>query len=192
MNARRRSSHLKLKRVRADSHFATNLHWTMARRLLRELRDLTDLEFAELYAEADAERVRRLGPRADLDFPGAAATEAGPSPCEERKVFQCPVWYTKEGREWHRTRSCCQMEHSIRFKETISGYVDSDAVYFSGFAIFSRRSPCEFCIPDVWDWVVDQNPHLAAEGGEQPAAEGSRQQARQRARAARRHGATMR
>ena len=87
MNARRRSSHLKLKRVRADSHFVTNLHWTMARRLLRELRDLTDLEFAELYAEANAERVRRLGPRADLDFPGAAANEAVPSPSEERKIF---------------------------------------------------------------------------------------------------------
>ena len=85
------------------------------------------------------------------------------------------------------------MEHSLRVKETIiSGYVDSDDTYFSGFTTFSRRSPCGFCIPNVWDWLVNQNPHLAAEDGEQPAAEGSRQRARQRARAVGRHGATMR
>ena len=169
----------------------------MARRLLRDLRDLTDPEFAELYAEADAERVRRLGPRTGLDFPGAAATEAGPTPCEGRKFFQCSIWYTKQGRAWHGTRSCCQLEHSLRVKETvISGYVNvcryADDAYFSGFTTFSRRRPCGFCIPDVWDWLVDQNPHLAAEDGEQPAAEGSRQQARQRARAAGRHGAAVR
>ena len=165
----------------------------MARRLLRELRDLTDLEFAELWAEANAERVRCFGPRVDLVYPDTAATEIGPAPCEERKFFQCLIWYTRQGRAWHGTRRCCQLEHSLRVKETIiSGYVIPDDTYFSGFMTFSRRSPCGFCIPNVWDWLVSQNPHLAAEGDEQPAAEGSRQRARQRARAAGKHGATVR
>ena len=193
METRCRNSYLELKHARAGTLLVTNLHWTMARRLLRELRDLTDLEFAELYAEANAERVRRLGPRADLDFTGAAATETGPTSSEGRKFFQCLIWYTRQGRAWHGTRRCGQLEHSLRVKETIiSGYVDSDDTYFSGFTTFSRRSPCGFCIPDVWDWLVDQNPHLTAEDGERPAAEGSRQRARQRARAAGRHGAVVR
>ena len=54
----------------------------MARRLLRELRDLTDLEFAELWAEANAERVRRFGPRIDLVYPDMTAAETGPTPFE--------------------------------------------------------------------------------------------------------------
>ena len=192
METRCRNSYLELKQARAGTLLVTNLHWTMARRLLRELRDLTDLDFAELYAEANAERVRRLGPRADLDFPGAAVTEAGPTPCEGRKFFQCPIWYTKQGRAWHGTRSCCQLEHSLRFKEIISGYVDPDDTFFSGITTFSRRSPCGFCIPNVWEMLLSQNPHLAVDEDGQPAAEGSRRRARQRARAAGRHGATVR
>ena len=142
METRCRNSCTELKRARAVTFLVTNLHWTMARRLLRELRDLTDLEFAELYAEADAERVRRLGPRADLDFPGAASTETGPTPCEGRKFFQCLIWYTKQGRAWHGTRRCCQLEHSLRVKETsISGFVDSDDTYFSGRRRQQATSP---------------------------------------------------
>ena len=87
METRCRNSCTELKRARAVTFLVTNLHWTMARRLLREFRDLTDLEFAELYAEANAERVRRFGPMTDLDFPDAAATETGPTPCEGRKFF---------------------------------------------------------------------------------------------------------
>ena len=169
----------------------------MARRLLRDLRDLTDTEFAELYAEADAERLRRLSLRAGLDFPGAAATGAGSSLFEGRKIFQCSIWYTKQGRAWHGMWSCSQLEHSLRVKETtISGYVDvcryADDAYFSGFTTFSRRRACGYYIPDVWNWLINQNPHLAAEDREQPAAVGSRQQARQRALAAGKCGASVR
>ena len=171
MKVRCRNSHPELKHVRTGMHFVTNLHWSIARRLLRELRDLTDLEFAELYTEADAERVRRLGPRADLDFPCAMVTE-----------------------------------------ETVSGYLYSDAFYFSvreRALVFSpnvsrcARSTCSASRLSAGEVYVNsafrmsgtgvyQSPHLAAGNSEQPAAEGSRQQARQRTRAARRHGTTVR
>ena len=165
----------------------------MALRLLREFRDLTDLEFAELWAEVNAERERRFGPRANLEHPDAAEAESGPAPRGERKFFQCRIWYTKQGRTWHTTRGCSQLVHSQRVTESIiSGYVDPDDTYFSGFITFSRRSPCEVCIPDVWEMLLNQNPHLAVDGDWPPAAEGSRRRARQRARAAGRHGATVR
>ena len=165
----------------------------MARRLLREFRDLTDLEFAELWAEVNAERERRFGPRANLEHPDAAEAESRPAPREERKFFQCRIWYTKQGRAWHATRRCSQLEHSQRVKETIiGGYMDPDDTYFSGFITFSRRSPCGFCIPDVWEMLLSQNPHLAVDGDWPPAAEGSRRRARQRARAAGWHGVTVR
>ena len=174
----------KLKR-RARGALGISWHWTMARRLLREFRDLTDLEFAELWAEVNAERERRFGPRANLEHPDAAEAEAEPAPRGERKFFQCQIWYTKQGRAWHASRQCSQLRHSQRVTEIIiSGYVDPDDTYFSGFPTFSRRSPCGFCIPCVWEMLLLQNPHLAVDEGEQPAAEGSRRRARQRARAA--------
>ena len=160
MKARRRNSHLELRHAHAGTHFVTNLHWTMARRLLRELRDLMDLEFAELYAEADAERVRRLGPRAGLDFPGAAVTEAGPTPCEGRKFSSVQFGA--------RMRAARGME-----REVVASWSTQSASKRPSAAAWTPTPP-----------TVPASRHSAEEDGERPAAEGSRQQARQRARAA--------
>ena len=86
----------------------------MSRHLHRELRELTDLQVAELWVEVNAEHERRLGARAERRpearasgaeaDPAPAEAEEEPAPGEMRVFFQ--VWSSRFGRCWHSSRSC--------------------------------------------------------------------------------------
>ena len=143
----------------------------MARHLLRELRELTDVQVAELWVEVNAEHEHRLGAHAERhQEAGAPREDAGavpaeaeeePAPEEARAFFQCQVWFTRYGRYWHSNRSCRHIVRSEQVTErTVSGYIEPDDVFLSTWFTDRRKDPCGTCTPGIRGMVLAQNPRL--------------------------------
>ena len=143
----------------------------MARHLHRELRELTDLQVAELWVEVNAEHERRLGAhaerhpeaRASRDDAGPVPAEAEeePAPGDMRVFFQCQVWFSRYGRCWHSSRSCRHIVRSEQVTEkTVSGYIEPEDVFLSSWFTDRRKDPCGTCTPCIRGMVLDQNPRL--------------------------------
>ena len=143
----------------------------MARHLHRELRELTDLQVAELWVEVSAEHERRLGARAERRpearasgaeaEPAPAEAEEEPAPEEQRVFFQCRVWSSRFGRRWHSCRSCRHIARSEQVTETtISGYIEPEEVFLSSWFTDQRKEPCGTCTPCIRGMVFSQNPRL--------------------------------
>ena len=143
----------------------------MARHLHRELRELTDIQVAELWLEVNAEHESRLGAHAERR-PEARPSQAGPesapaeaeeepAPGERRVFFQCQVWSSRYGRCWHSCRDC---QHIARSKEvtetTVSGYIEPEDVFLSSWFTDRRKEPCSTCTPCIRGMVYNQHPRL--------------------------------
>ena len=144
----------------------------MARHLHRELRELTDLQVAELWVEVNAEHESRLGAhverrpearasRAETE-PAPAEAEEEPAPGEMRVFFQCRVWSSRFGRCWHSSRSCRHIARSEQVTETIiCGYIEPEEVFLSSWFTDRRKEPCGTCTPSIRGMVFSQNPRLS-------------------------------
>ena len=143
----------------------------MARHLHRELRELTDLQVAELWVEVNGEHEHRLqahgvrrpeagASQAESD-PAPAEAEEEPAPGETRAFFQCRVWSSRYGRRWHSRRDCRHIARSEEVTETtVSGYIEPDDVFLSSWFTDRRKEPCGTCTPYIRGMVLDQNPRL--------------------------------
>ena len=143
----------------------------MSRHLHRELRELTDLQVAELWVEVSAEHERRLGARVERrpearasgaeTGPAPAEAEEEPAPGEMRVFFQCRVWSSRFGRRWHSCRSCRHIARSEQVTETtISGHIEPEEVFLSSWFTDQRKEPCGTCTPCIRGMVFSQNPRL--------------------------------
>ena len=143
----------------------------MARHLHRELRELTDLQVAELWVEVNAEHERRLGAHVERGpearasrenaEPAPAEAEEEPAPEDIRAFFQCQVWSSRHGRCWHSSRSCRHIARSEHVTETtVSGYIEPDDVFLSSWFTDRRKEACSTCTPSIRGMVLDQNPRL--------------------------------
>ena len=143
----------------------------MARHLHRELRELTDIQVAELWLEVNAEHESRLGAHAERR-PEARPSQAGPesapaeaeeepAPGERRVFFQCQVWSSRYGRCWHSLRDCHHIARSREVTETtVSGYIEPEDVFLSSWFTDRRKEPCGSCTPCIRGMVYNQHPRL--------------------------------
>ena len=143
----------------------------MSRHLHRELRELTDLQVAELWVEVNAEHESRLGARGEsrpeasapeaTAEPAPAEAEEEPAPGEGRAFFQCRVWSSRFGRCWHSCRSCRHIARSEQVTETtVSGCIEPDDVFLSSWFTDRRKEPCGTCTPCIRGIVLSPNPRL--------------------------------